>query len=170
MEIGKFIDGLVKGVLLTGYDFFRLTAAGLFLPFLTRTRRFWPSIIAAEKRLSSLSYLILWIIITISIAFGSSAKVASEIADLADNRGSVFPIIVIALFVAMIVDLFVTFSSRQLRIQKRRRLYIMLARIATANIFFGACVAMLAEPQSPIGPPIGALCNYSPLCGSMTRV
>src|SRR5207253_10106381 len=85
----QILDGIVRGIVLACYDFARLTFVGFALPFVSRSRRFWPDAIAASKRLSSMTYLVLWILVTLSIGVGSSHQVITEAFGLSKDRKSV---------------------------------------------------------------------------------
>jgi hypothetical protein len=140
----SFVDQLVKGVILAVYDFVRLTWAGFVIPLATKRRQFWTYIVSVESRLSSLTYLVLWVLLTVSIGSRSSADIASSVTGLAKTPGRDIPsTIVLALLVSILVDVSIRLSLSTLRSRVRRQLYGDLARVAAANIFFGACVIMV---------------------------
>jgi hypothetical protein len=64
----KFFDSLVRGVVLALYDFVMLSVASLAFPFVRKTVRFWPSVLAITKRLSALTLLLIWLSIFFSLS------------------------------------------------------------------------------------------------------
>jgi hypothetical protein len=62
-------DNLVKGTILAAYDFVQLTFAGIAIPFLRfakHTKRLWFSIRDINKRFSSLTFLFVWVTVTVA--------------------------------------------------------------------------------------------------------
>ena len=133
------LDGLVKGVILTAYDFARLTIANLLIPFVSKSRRFWPAVFSLQRRLSSLTFLVLWILLSISTLTGSSIELVSSAAGLEGKPDrNVFQNVALALVIAVIVDLGIRSCCLLIPNRIRREMYETLMRIATANIFCGA--------------------------------
>jgi hypothetical protein len=162
----QFVDGLVTGIILVAYDFARLTLAGLLIPFVARTRRFWPNVFAMTKRLSSLSYLVLWVLMSVSIGTETSTQLISDFSGLEKGHEiGVLRTIVIAISVSIVVDLLVRASCSKIRDRIRRQLYESLGRIAIANIFLGASCIMLLSPGGQLLNRLFALFTPGPLPG-----
>src|SRR5262245_40710639 len=153
----KVLDGLVRGVILASYDFVRLSLAGLVIPVIRNTRRFWPAIFSANRRLSSLTYLVIWILLTVSIGVGTSGRIVFELLGLGKPNVTIPALIAVALIIAIIVDVSVRAGFMFVRNRVRREMYEHLARIAVANIFLGACALMMISGDSWLLPPGFAL-------------
>src|SRR5262249_34424880 len=91
----EFVDGLVKGVILISYDFAWLSCVGFAIPFMRKTRRVWRSVFATMKRLSSLTYLILWVALSVGIGMGTGTQLAWEAAGYASKPSSMLPIAIL---------------------------------------------------------------------------
>jgi hypothetical protein len=146
MEPIAFVNSLVKGVILAFYDFVRLTWIGLAIPFVTGTRKFWPNSISATRRLSSLTYLTIWILLSVAIASRTSSKVASSAIGLDKSSDSAITLGVTLLF-AIFIDVPIRLGCSLFHSPIRRQLYEDLARIAVGNICFAACLIMVVEPM-----------------------
>jgi hypothetical protein len=153
----KVLDGLVRGVILASYDFVRLSLAGLVIPVIRNTRRFWPAIFSANRRLSSLTYLVLWILLTVSIGVGTSGRIVFELLGLGKPNVTIPALIAVTLIIAMFIDVSVRAGFMFVRNRVRREMYEHLARIAVANIFVGACALMMISGDTWLLPPGFAL-------------
>jgi hypothetical protein len=150
----QVLDNLVRGIILAGYDFIRLSVAGFILPVVGTTRRFWPAVLLVNKRLSSLTYLALWIVLVLSIGLGTSRKMVSGIAGFEKTPDVTVPgAIAITLVVAMIIDVLVRAGLMFTGSRVRREIYQQLLRIALANILLGASILMLIRGASWFLPP-----------------
>jgi hypothetical protein len=168
MEPISFLDQLVKGVILAAYDFVRLTLAGFVIPFVRGRRHFWTTVISTQTRLSSLTYLVLWVLLTVSIASQSSRELASSVAGLAKASGRDIPSsIVLALLISILIDVIIRLSISAFHNRVGREMYEGLTRIAVANVFFGACLIMVTLPP-PKNDPLAAL--FGPIASLMGPV
>ena len=139
----EIFNGLIKGVILVAYDFVRLTVLGFLLPFFKRSRRIWPFLFAASKRLPSLTYLFIWVFIAVVFFSGNTSKVALRAAGLEKNPDVEVPIVIATvLIVTALVDVLVRTGFAMVHNRIRREVYEPLARITVANIFFGLFIVM----------------------------
>jgi hypothetical protein len=144
----KFVDSLTKGVIQAVYDFVSLTAAGVAIPFISGTRYFWPAVISLNRRLSSLTYLFVWVMIALSVVFESQRKLfaaAMGTEKLADATVAVM--LVTALLITMALDLSVRVACYWLVSDARRSLYKTAAHLALGNFFFGVFLVWLLTPK-----------------------
>src|SRR5262245_3346599 len=107
----EFVDSLVKGMILVAYDFIRLSLAGIVLPFIRKKPKFWRSVILVNRRLSSLTYLVLWALIAVCVAFGNTERVVWEASGYG-QKSSDFPIVPTVIVTALIVSIVVDLSLR----------------------------------------------------------
>lgn len=142
----KFVDSLAKGVIEAAYDFARLSIAGLAIPFIGKTRRFWPAVRSINKRLSSLTYLFLWVLIVASVAIDKKKMVATMAGLEKAVDVSVLVVIGSALLITMALDLSVRAACYWIRGHVRRELYKSAAHLAYGSIAFGAFLLMLVAP------------------------
>lgn len=150
----KVLDGIVRGIVFAGYDFVRLSLAGFLTPLVVKSRRFWRTVLAANERLSSLTYLALWILLTISIGLGTSRQLVSGVVGLSKTPDVTLPAaIVISLAVVLIVDVLLRAILLPVRNRIKHEMYVTLGRIGVANILLGACIMMLILPPSWLLPP-----------------
>src|SRR5437660_5005231 len=88
----KVLDQLIKGLVLFAYDFFRLTFFGLILPLFKYWRSLgnvWPFLaLSTTKRLSAMSFLVIWILLVVVCASGSFFSFASSVFGLPNKAGS----------------------------------------------------------------------------------
>jgi hypothetical protein len=140
----ELLDGLVKGFILAVYDFVRLTFIGLLLPFFRNTRRIWPTTLSISKRLSTLTYLVLWAFIAIVALLGDT-DVVSQYLGLPPGKNQSLQaslLIATALLMAMFGDLVVRSAGLMIKNETRRQLYESVARIAVANVFVGMLIVI----------------------------
>jgi hypothetical protein len=158
------LDGLIRGVILVTYDFARLTALGLMLPFLRRTRRVWPLLRAIDKRFSSLTYLVIWILIVVASFSGTASNIVLSYVGLEKNPSAEVPALIAAvLLITMLSDLLVRAGASMIRDRARRTLYEPLARLAIANIFVGMLVVIAAAEFTVYRNPSPFSFFWSPL-------
>jgi hypothetical protein len=153
----EILDGLVKGVVLATYDFVRLTGLGFLLPFFRRTRRVWSLVRRIDKHLSSLTYLVIWILVVVAYASGTEGKLASSVVGFEKRSDVQVPVVVASvLLIAMFVDVSIRGGFLLVRNHVRRKFYEPIARIAVANIFLGMFIILAIEglrhPGSILGP------------------
>jgi hypothetical protein len=138
----KFVDKLISGTILAGYDFVRLSAASVAIPFVRRSRRFWPWLISLTSRISGLTFLLIWVILSISIIVGSPGSVVSNLVEHSSNlseRNGFFTLIFASLIITVVCDLAIRFCCwRQTGV--RRRLLETIWRLSIANVFIGATI------------------------------
>jgi hypothetical protein len=153
----EVIDGLVKGLVLALYDFLELTWVGLTLPFVVGTRRLWPAVIAADKRLSSLSFLTIWVLLALTMASDQITNLAAS-ALTERHSDSTTVLIVSALLTTTTIDLAIRASFFGIRDRERRAVYEPIVRIAVANIMLGICLILVVRllwlPNIMAGPAI----------------
>jgi hypothetical protein len=151
----KVLDDLVKGLVLVAYDFIRLTLFGLFLPVLRYARK-WRSLrklplltLSTTKRLSALTYLVIWILLVVVHALGRSTNFAAGVVGLQNNTeqsGFSVPVLFAdVLFIAFFVDVSLRLTLSGIHNRIRRDLYGWMGRIAVANIFCGAFIILVVE-------------------------
>lgn len=153
----KVLDDLVKGLVLVAYDFVRLTLFGLFLPVFRYVRK-WRSLtrklpfltLSTTKRLSALTYLVIWILLVIAYASGRFANFAANVIGIPNKADvqsglSVPELLAAALFVTVFVDVSLRLTLSGIQNRVRRDLYGVMARIAVANIFCGAFIILTIE-------------------------
>jgi hypothetical protein len=153
----KFLDSLVTAAILTPYDFVRLTLAGLLIPARTAVRFSWRLVFSILKRLSSLTYLTLWVLIAVSFGLLTDGKLVTRLFGLGETDATTAGTIASALLITMILDLSVraVFVAIQPRI--RRDVYESLARVALGNLFLGALVVMLISGRQGLLSPVFAV-------------
>jgi|HubBroStandDraft_1064217.scaffolds.fasta_scaffold241259_1 hypothetical protein len=140
----KVLDNLVKEAILTSYDFAWLTLAGFLIPFGNRIRCSWRAVLSAFRRLSSLTYLTLWVLLTVSVGLQAGAKLASGLAGLEKQPDATTAnTILSALLITIMLDLSIRAALSSISNRRWRELYLTLARLAIANIFLGAVALML---------------------------
>jgi hypothetical protein len=140
----EIFDSLVRGFILAGYDFVRLTVLGLVLPFLRGTRHVWPYAVKLSARLSSLTYLVLWIFIVVAAIAEKTQEVFLNYFGVKKDNGLEFPMLLITTFVvASLSDLLARGICSLINNRVRKELYGPLVRIAIANIFVGMYVIAL---------------------------
>ena len=111
------------------------------LPFLT---------LSTTKRLSALTYLVIWILLVIAYASGRFANFAANVIGIPNKADvqsglSVPELLAAALFVTVFVDVSLRLTLSGIRNRVRRDLYGVMARIAVANIFCGAFIILTIE-------------------------
>jgi hypothetical protein len=168
----KVLDDLIKGLILFAYDFVRLSFFGLILPLVkywNALRKVWPFLtMSMTKRLSAMTYLVIWIVLVVVSTSGSFFSFASSVFGLpskgASDYGFSVPIILgISLMVAVFVDLSLRLVLSGIQNRVRRDLYGAIGRIAVANIFCGIFIVATIENYRtrnewlPLFEPIPAL-------------
>jgi len=152
MEPVSFLDNLVKGVILTAYDFVTLTCYGAAIPFVRNTRRFWLKLVSEQKYLSPLTYLVFWVLLTAAIALRSALDLASKATGF--DKGAATPDVVKTIVVALGITILADVASRLAFLFRcrgvRARLYNGLMRIAVANVFIAACALMILPRIVPL--------------------
>jgi hypothetical protein len=149
----KVLDDLIKGLVLLAYDFARLTFFGLILPLVRywrSLRRVWPFLtLSTTKRLSAMSYLVIWIVLVIVCGFGNFSSFAANVFGLpkkgSDYGFTVAVVLAISLLVTIFADVSLRLMLSGLQNRTRRDLYGQIGRIAVANIFCGASVILVVE-------------------------
>jgi hypothetical protein len=153
MEPVSFLDKLVKGVVLTAYDFVTLTCYGAVIPFVRNTRRFWLKLVSEQKYLSPLTYLVFWVLLTAAIALRSALDLASKAAGF-EKGAAATPDVVKTIVVALGITILADVASRLgfwFRCRgTRAHLYNGLMRIAVANVFIAACALMILPRIVPL--------------------
>jgi hypothetical protein len=146
----QFIDNVVKGLVLVVYDFVQISIVGIMVPFINRSRRIWPWAFSVSKRLSSLTYLILWVTASVGVALGDPSRLAWEAAGYAAKPTGYLPAVAITvLIISIIVDLQVRLAVWLLPGRIKQRVYETVFRICFANGFLGSCLLMLMWPRDP---------------------
>ena len=145
----KFVDSLTKGLIQAIYDFARLTFASAAIPFVTGTRHFWPAVMTIHRRLSSLTYLFVWILIAVSIVFESEGRklFAATIGTEKPSDGTVLAMFATALMITLALDLGTRVGCHWLASDARRALYRTIAHLALGNFFFGVLLVWLLTPK-----------------------
>jgi hypothetical protein len=142
----EVLDGLIRGLVFAAYDFIRLTVTGIILPFVSGTRSVFLPALSTTKRLSSLTYLVIWILVTMTLAFDNAARLASGALDLEKKSDIAIPTLIAGvLLIAMVIDVSVRAGFSLIRDRAKVDVYEPLARIAVANIFFGMSVLLAFE-------------------------
>jgi hypothetical protein len=160
----QILDGIVRGVVFACYDFARLTFVGFVIPFVSKRPRFWPKAIAASKRLSSMTYLVLWILLTLAIGIGNGHQLMAEAFGLSKAPNVTLPAaIVVALITVLIIDMVLRASFSLIHNTIKRQVYTTLARIGLANVYFGACIMMPILGGSMFLPPLFSLIDGLPI-------
>jgi hypothetical protein len=145
----KFVDSLTKGIVDAVYDFTRLSAATLAIPFVRRRPRFWLGVVSIAKRLTPLAFLLLWVLIAVSVAFDNLAKLVASAAGIEKSSDiTTVAVVCTALAIAMACDLAVRAAYLPVRSRVRRRLYEDLTRLALAPLFIGAFAVVLINARS----------------------
>jgi hypothetical protein len=150
LEPIKVVDGFVKGTILAAYDFARLTLYGLAIPFVRRSRNFWLPLIFLTKRLSSLTYLFLWIIVAAGV-YVRPANLTQMILNVTPVNNQVWVVLVSAFIITIVFDLSIRFICLMISNRIRRSFYESLLRIATGIIFLGT-VVIFCLPGFAFGP------------------
>jgi hypothetical protein len=158
----EIVDGLVKGIILFAYDFIRLTLAGFLFPVVCKTRRLWPIVFSINKRLSSLSYLVFWVLLAVSMGTETSVQLISNLTGV-EKKSDVHILtpVVSAVLISIAIDVLVRVGFSPISKGIRREMYKSLARIAVANMALGACVIMAFAPHNQILGPLFALIRPS---------
>lgn len=139
----KFFDGLARGIVLTFYDVVLLSLASLAFPFVRRTRRFWPLVLRINRRVSSLTLLLIWTFFFSTLTANDLPDLAARIAANQGTGSRPIQIIVAALVATIAIDLGLRAGCAWIRSRRRRELFTELLRIACAGTFFVACIVML---------------------------
>jgi hypothetical protein len=140
----KFFDGLVRGIVLTFYDFVILSLASVALLFVRKTRRFWPTVFATSKRLSPVTLLLTWLSIFFSISITDFSNLVARFVSYHDAGSKSFQIIFSALVSTVMINITIRAMSVPIRNPHRRMLFGELSRLSIAGVFFVASVLMLA--------------------------
>jgi hypothetical protein len=136
------LDRLIRGALQFIYDFVRLTLAVLWFPFVIRSRRFWPAVVSTEKRLSSITFFFLWLLISfLTFQKLPLSSIAPNLAGFAKEPN--FPLLrttAQAVIIALLFDFLLRASTWWIRPSTRRRLYDSLLRLGLGGLFFGGAL------------------------------
>jgi len=144
----KFVDSLTKGVIHAVYDFVSLTAAGVAIPFISGTRHFWPAVISLNRRLSSLTYLFVWVMIALSVVLSNQRILFATAMGTVKPADATVPVMLVtALLITMALDLSVRVACYWLASDARRSLYKTVAHLALGNFFFGVFLVWLLTPK-----------------------
>lgn len=138
-DLVKLIDGIVRGAILGVYDFVRLTFLGLGFAVVRRSRRFWPSVISLTSKLSSLTFLFLWIFLAASLYIQPTELPQILLKGLSPNT-SVVIILICALVLTVAVDILIRLACRFIASRTRRAFYETLFRVAVGILYLGAIV------------------------------
>jgi hypothetical protein len=140
----KCFDNLVRGVVLALYDFVMLSIASLAFPFVRRTVRFWPSVLAITKRLSALTLLLIWLSIFFSLSLTIDlGSVVTRFVSNHDAGSNSVQIIFSALVSTVIIDIAIRAASLLIRSRQRRMISRELWHLSIAGVFFFASMLML---------------------------
>ena len=154
----KLLDSLVREAILTPYDFARLTFAGFSIPFRVKGRHSFLGAFSTLKRLSSLTYLTLWVLLAVSTGLLTDVTLAARLAGLEkQSDATAAGTIVSSLLITMIIDLLLRTAFLSVQPRIRREMYLTLARVAIGNFFLGALVIILFSGSHRILPPVFAL-------------
>jgi hypothetical protein len=147
----QVLDGIVRGLVIAGYDFVRLTVAGFIVPFVKRSRHFWRAVVNANKRLSAITFLVVWVVITLSIGFGTSGQVLSSAVGLNRSPDITFSaVIVFSIIISFIIDAILRVCVLRVQCGVKARLYMSLLHIAVASILLNISVFMLCGGELTI--------------------
>jgi hypothetical protein len=140
----KFFDSLVRGVVLALYDFVMLSVASLAFPFVRKTVRFWPSVLAITKRLSALTLLLIWLSIFFSLSLTTDlGSLVGRFVSNHDAGSKSVQIIFSALVSTVIIDIATRAASLPIRNRQRRMISRELWQLSIAGVFFFASMLML---------------------------
>jgi hypothetical protein len=139
----KFFDGLIRGIVLTFYDVLLLSLSSLAFPFVRRTKKFWPTVLSINGRISSLTLLLIWLFLFFTLAANDLPELVARVASNRDAGSKPIQIITSALIGTVLIDIVLRTASLLIRNPVRRRLYRELLRIAVAGTFFAASAIML---------------------------
>jgi hypothetical protein len=137
-------DGLVKEIVETPYRLIGLTIGTLIIPFVKRTKRFWPAMVASESRLSSLSVFIIWTFGAFSLITGTLSSVP-EVLLIKRTNYPILYILIVTFIVVIIADLALRLCCSFIHNTVRRRFYTPILRLSLAAISFGAFADLLTE-------------------------
>lgn len=141
----KFVDDLVKGAILAFYNFARLSAASVAIPYVRKSRRFWPAVVRLTASISPLTFLFLWIFVGFSM-LSSAPPVWSYVVGRdvsSDVRDTVFRVIANSLLLTIALDLIVRAGCLWIPMRTRRRLYEDLLRLSIAPVVMGFVASIL---------------------------
>lgn len=143
-KTSSLFDDLISGIVNTTYRFVGLTVGTLLIPFVKRTKHFWPAMIASESRLSSLSVFLIWTFCALSLITGDLKNVPSVLLVKQTNYPIIY-ILIITFVLVVIVDLSLRLCCLFIQNTVRRRLYMSVMRLCLSAIAFGAFADLEAE-------------------------
>jgi hypothetical protein len=141
-QSGSLLDNIIKGIFGTSYRLGGLTVGTLLIPFVRRTKRLWPTIVATESRFSSLSFLTSWTFLTFSLMTNAYISIPSAFL-IKKTSYPVLHIIIVTFGFVTIVDLLLRLCCSFISSPVRRRLYEPMLRLGLGVISFGAAVDAL---------------------------
>jgi hypothetical protein len=141
-----FIDKLVKGLILAIYDCLFFAFAGIALPFSRGTRRLWQKVVSSEKRVSTITYLALCILLTALISIGNAQDAARSALGMKSGVNlDIVSLIAFSLVATAIIDLLIRGLMWPSRNSTRRRLCESLGRITVAGIYLLVAAIVLLD-------------------------
>src|SRR5882724_3244248 len=131
----KFFDRLIRGIVLTFYDVVVLSAASLVFPFVRKTRQFWPTVLSINRRVSSLTLLLIWQFVFFTLTANELPRLLARVVSNRD-AGSQLLQITAAAVIGTVVDIVLRLICLGIKPSIRRSLYRELLRISIAGAFF----------------------------------
>lgn len=145
----KFFDGLIRGIVFTFYDVVVLSAASLAFPFVRKTRRFWPRVLSINRRVSSLTLLLIWQFVFFTLAEENIlSQLAARVASNRDAGSKLLQITAAAVIGTVLVDIALRLICLGIKPSIRRSLYRRLLRISIAGAFFLSSGLLLIRKDS----------------------
>jgi hypothetical protein len=170
----RFFDSLIRGALLTLYDFVLLSLSGLLFPFVRHSKKFWRFVVSTNRRLSSLTLLLMWLFLFFSLIANDLPNLVTRVATNRDAGLRAIEIIAAAMLGTVLIDVVVRAFLMLAKGRTKRALYVELIRISVAGVFLLACAIMLAGEAgifigklAVFGTPIAALMYLAGLSPSL---
>jgi hypothetical protein len=139
----KFFDGLIRGIVLTFYDVVALSAASLVFPFVRKTRQFWPRVRSINRRVSSLTLLLIWQFVFFTLTANDLPQLLARVASNRDAGSKLLQITAAAVIGTVLVDIALRLICLGIKPSIRRSLYRELLCISIAGAFFLSSGVML---------------------------
>jgi hypothetical protein len=153
----KFFDGLIQGIVLTFYNVVALSAASLVFPFVRKTRQFWPTVLSINRRVSSLTLLLIWQFVFYTLAEENIlSQLVARVASNRDAGSKLLQITAAAVIGTVLVDIALRLICLGIK-PIRRSLYRELLRISVAGAFFLSSGLMLIGKDSLLFSRLGHL-------------
>ncbi len=146
----KVLDELAKGIVEIVYDLVHLTILALAMPLSVRAGKWGSTVKAVTKRLSAMTYLVIWVLLVVVSIGGHAAQFATTVIGLPSSpndldQESLPRWIAQVLIIAIVVDGFIRLACSRIANRARRVLYVNLGRMAIANIFIGMFAILAVE-------------------------